>query len=387
MPLEIGRGTNPERAEDIVRSLDFLGQMPETGRWIVKLASQVSSHIFGDVWAAIAVGTICRRSQGSATVITWGNSTWPPGSQNSAFAQSLAGLTAMQMAGTVVTDVISSPIDREEVERTISLANGGILETSGGQTRTLVEFDPQQPLARVLQEEPGSRDNSTAQLASQRRLFRHLVLNFRNALEVGAIVQQVKPVDMGVAAHLTTFLSELHDNSLEHGRIISGPDPAQRSIRFVRLRKHIAKNRDDIRARATSIEPLRHYVEEVRLGSGTQALMEATVSDYGPGIVDHFLNSSAGVNYRNADRRELLDQLLLTKVTSKSSDPDAGLGTQRALSAAKGMSGFVSLRTAEFWLAQSYASPDAPLQLVDMRGEALAKVAGTHWQFLWPQRF
>lgn len=387
MPLEIGRGTNPERAEDIVRSLDFLGQMPETGRWIVKLASQVSSHIFGDVWAAIAVGTICRRSQGSATVITWGNSTWPPGSQNSAFAQSLAGLTAMQMAGTVVTDVISSPIDREEVERTISLANGGILETSGGQTRTLVEFDPQQPLARVLQEEPGSRDNSTAQLASQRRLFRHLVLNFRNALEVGAIVQQVKPVDMGVAAHLTTFLSELHDNSLEHGRIISGPDPAQRSIQFVRLRKHIAKNRDDIRARATSIEPLRHYVEEVRLGSGTQALMEATVSDYGPGIVDHFLNSSAGVNYRNADRRELLDQLLLTKVTSKSSDPDAGLGTQRALSAAKGMSGFVSLRTAEFWLAQSYASPDAPLQLVDMRGEALAKVAGTHWQFLWPQRF
>ncbi len=129
MPLEIGRGTNPERAEDIVRSLDFLGQMPETGRWIVKLASQVSSHIFGDVWAAIAVGTICRRSQGSATVITWGNSTWPPGSQNSAFAQSLAGLTAMQMAGTVVTDVISSPIDREEVERTISLANGGILES------------------------------------------------------------------------------------------------------------------------------------------------------------------------------------------------------------------------------------------------------------------
>ena len=297
MPLEIGRGTNPERAEDIVRSLDFLGQMPETGRWIVKLASQVSSHIFGDVWAAIAVGTICRRSQGSATVITWGNSTWPPGSQNSAFAQSLAGLTAMQMAGTVVTDVISSPIDREEVERTMSLANGGILETSGGQTRTLVEFDPQQPLARVLQEEPGSRDNSTAQLASQRRLFLHLVLNFRNALEVGAIVQQVKPVDMGVAAHLTTFLSELHDNSLEHGRIISGPDPAQRSIRFVRLRKHIAENCDDIRARATSIEPLRHYVEEVRLGSGTQVLMEATVSDYGPGIVDHFLNSSAGVNY------------------------------------------------------------------------------------------
>lgn len=387
MPLEIGRGTNPERAEDIVRRLDLREQMPEPERWIVKLASQMSSHIFGDVWAAIAVGTICRRSQGSATVITWGNRTWPSGSQNSAFAQSLAGLTAMQMAGAVVTDVVSSPIDREEVERTISLGNRGILEPSGGQTRTLVEFDPQQPLARVLQEEPGSRDNFTAQLASQRRLFRHLILNFRRALEVGAIVRQHKPVDMGAAQHLTTFLSELHDNSLEHGRIISGPDPAQRSIRFVRLRKHIAKNSDDIRARAISIEPLRRYVEEVRLGSGTQALIEATVSDYGPGIVDHFLNSSAGAHYCNTDRRELLDQLLLTKVTSKSSDPDAGLGTQRALGAAKDMSGFVSLRTAEFWVAQSYASPDAPLQLVDVQGEALAKVAGTHWQFLWPQRF
>ena len=81
--------------------------------------------------------------------------------------------------------------------------------------------------------------------------------------------------------------------------------------------------------------------------------MGASVSDFGYGIVDHFLSSQRGAQYRGYDRRKLLHKLIHEELTS-SNDPGAGKGIQKALVAAREMRGFVSVRTGEFWLAQSF---------------------------------
>ena len=80
------------------------------------------------------------------------------------------------------------------------------------------------------------------------------------------------------------------------------------------------------------------------------------------------------------------NSLLFERLSSKGTDPAAGLGIQRALRAAAQMQAFVSVRTAEFWLAASYAEEGRAKRLIDVAGgEKRARVKGTHWQILWPQ--
>ena len=103
------------------------------------------------------------------------------------------------------------------------------------------------------------------------------------------------------------------------------------------------------------------------------------MSDFGPGIVDGFLATSAGEAHRQRPRAELLQDLLHNQLSSKS-DPNAGLGIGNALAAAQEMGAFVSLRTAEFWLVTRL---DKQPRLYLRVGE-FAKVPGTHWQLLLP---
>lgn len=114
------------------------------------------------------------------------------------------------------------------------------------------------------------------------------------------------------------------------------------------------------------------------------ALVEASISDFGLGIVDGFQASAAGYG-PDADRLELLEQLIYGRLTSKSNDTSAGLGIQNALDAARRMNAFVSLRTAEFWMAVSFLPEKPEARLVHLGMAPHPPVAGTHWQIFWPQ--
>jgi hypothetical protein len=348
--IEVGRRTTVEDSEALASSIAARLTDRGTVRFIVKLAAQTSSDVFADVWVAIAVGMICRYLPNGATVVTWGSPTLAHEVHNSSFAQSLPGLVALQMARAVVTDGVQATIDGGQFERMVSLSQQGIVEAAGGPTRTLVEFDPQQPIALALQD----RQDGGDALLNRRRLFGQLLLRFRRELEVAHVGRGIPPADAGAMKALGTFLSELHDNAYEHGRAVDREGRILRGVRYLRLRKQIGKNRDEIISRAGSFPPLRQYLEQTALGAGPQAVMEAVVSDYGPGIVDHFLQSRQGHSYQHVERRALLHRLLHESLTAKGLDPSAGLGIQRALRAAKELAGFVSLRTGEFWLAQSY---------------------------------
>ena len=346
----------------------------------VKLAAHASGEIFADAWAAMAIGTMCRRLVQGVTVVTWGSPDWMADVERNSFAQSLPGLVSLQMANSVVTERNAS-VDRDSVERFVSLKKRGVIELGGGTTRALVEFDPQQSIAIALQDE---RSRASPH-ATERRLFGELLLQFRSELEIGAISRGYTAQETGAIKALTTFLAELHDNAYEHGRTTLDRERPGNGIRVLRLRKHVATNRDELLKRAGSIKPLHDYLSTTTRGGGPQAVIEAVVSDFGPGIVDHFLESPEGHAYRDVDRRTLLDRLMFERLTAKGADLAAGLGISNALKAARELACFVGLRTSEFWLARSYAEPGAFDRLFDIHEVPRVKVAGTHWQFIWPQ--
>ena len=344
---------------------------------ILKLASKSSTHLFADIWAAMVVGTAADMFRDNFVVKTWGMRDLPSRLEKSSFANSLSGLCALQMASVVMTDSSKKMIPADIFQRIVSKQRRGILEEHGSSTRTLVEFDPQQPVARSLLDK-----NGTGNASDRRRLFRQLILRFRAELEIGGLNRGISPTDAGPAENLTSFLAELHENAYEHGRQYT---EGHRRLRLVRLRKHVSGSTTDMLRRAGKMDLLRKYLSTVMYGSGSQAVLEASVSDFGLGIVDHFLASPQGRNFLSCERQELLERLLVERLSAKGIDPGAGRGIENALKAAREMSAFVSLRTGEFWLAQAYTSPDQCLSLSPIQAALFPRVRGTHWQFLWPQ--
>ena len=343
----------------------------------LRLASKSSKQFFADIWAAISVGTAAHHFRNDFIVKTWGLQEMPAGIEKSAFANSLPGLCALQMASSVMFDSGETRIPNDTLQRIVSIQRRGVLEDCGGSTRTLIEFDPQQPVARCLLDKGG-----TASVSDRRRLFRQLILRFRADLEIGALTRGISPVDAGPVKHLTSFLAELHENAYEHGRQYA---ESRRQLRIVRLRKHVSISETDMLRRAGHVSLLQKYLKQIMYGPRSQAVLEASISDFGLGIVDHFLTSAQGRDFHPCDRKELLERLLLERLSAKGIDPGAGRGIENALKAAKEMSAFVSLRTGEFWLAQAYTMAGQSLSLTPVQSQPLPKVRGTHWQFLWPQ--
>jgi hypothetical protein len=382
--IEVPRKLLLDDVEEILRrTLQDFAQRPGID-CEVKLSSQFSGDLMLEVRVAALIGTLCRVAQGNLTIVTWGLA----GSdyrELPTFARTLPGLVAVQMATAVVTDGERQELDTNRLEQMISLHQGGIVETQGGLTRTLAEFDPQQSRAGVLLD---SLEGNSSLV--RRRLFEQLLLKFRSELAIGMLQPTSRnkawgrpdPKNVGSLGALATFLGELHDNGYEHGRFSRQSDQRRPGIRLLRLRKHIAINKAELLSRADSPKSLRDFVQA--MGERSLVLMEASVSDFGPGIVDHFLDCPQGRFYQSYGRRALLDRLLLDNLSAKTADPAAGLGTRKALEAAKAMSGYVSLRTGEFWLTRSFFEPSDSIELSDAVDKPLARVAGTHWQFFWP---
>ena len=363
--------------EALVATAHELRNSAELRGATLRLASKSSTQLFADIWAAMAVGTAAHLFRKDFIVKTWGMREMPPRLEESSFANSLPGLCALQLASAVVTESAGSIIPSNVFQRVVSVQRRGVLEEDRSSTRTLVEFDPQQPVARCLLDQSG-----TASVSDRRTLFRQLILRFRAHLEIGGRKRGISPVDAGPVRSLTSFLGELHENAYEHGRQYS---EGQRQLRIVRLRKHVSVSKVDMLRRAGHISLLQEYLDEVMYGSRSQAVLEASVSDFGLGIVDHFLASVQGREFQNYDRRELLTKLLVERLSAKGIDPGAGHGIEKALRAARDMSAFVSLRTGEFWLAQAYMSPGQSLTLNSVENTVHPTMRGTHWQFLWPQ--
>jgi hypothetical protein len=371
--LELSRSFTVASAEQLLHSLnDAEGSASE---YRLRVASSNEGGILADLWAAIVVGTACHRSP--TDVIAWGLR--KPIKRATPFALSPAFIAALPAARSVASES-GEAVPTSEARRVLALVNKGLLDPASGSAQTLVEFDPDYPVAPVLRGGSGFEPESPL---VRKRLFGQQVLEFRQRLEIGGLRRGVNPVNAGAAGDVGRFLAELHENGAEHGSRNS-EGKAGRGVRFLRLRKHVAASRTELAARCGEIDALARHVECTLSETGASTIVEASVSDFGPGIVDGFLQSASAEGI-NLPRRQLLESLIYERLSSKSRDPHAGLGIQKALQAARRMQAFVSLRTAEFWLTASYGPGADEVILADVPGGPHPPVVGTHWQILWPQ--
>jgi len=334
-----------------------------------KVASNRRSSFFKDIWAAIAIASAighCTRADITAS----GLKDWSRWEDEDGFAMSYPSLIAIQRGARVLAEAKPpqqlNPVD---VKRKIGLL-GGVIGT-GGRQRTVVELDPDSPMAAALTTGYGRRD-----------VFFEFVRRELSKLEIGALARARstnKIRESSAKGTILEFLYELHSNAFEHAR-------EGNNVRLLRLQKHQYPHRDIAIRHAPQLDDLISYLEKQSAQPSNRAfnLVEASVSDFGPGVLDGFLSTFAGLSHKQRPRRELLNALLHEQLSSKSSDPNAGLGIRDALIAAREMDAYVSIRTGEFWLTMRGQLERSP-RLV-FRDGIFPKIVGTHWQLLLPDR-
>ncbi|TAX34220.1 hypothetical protein [Rhizobium leguminosarum] len=350
---------------------------PEPRSVDLRIPSAFEPDILADIWAGMLTGTLCRNH--IVKTVGWGISDAITATSN--IATSPAFLASLSSANTIASES-GAEVDSASLRREFALLLHGLVDVTSGKVQTLVEFDPEYSVAPALRGGDGFAEVSAL---DRKRIFEQLVLEFRQKLEVAAIRYGVTPVNSGAAGDIGKFLEEIHENAHEHGsRDASGR--TIRGTRLMRMRKHLADSKKQLSERCGTFSALAKHIED-SFAENTKlpVLIEACVSDFGSGIVDGFLATDAGRMLQRTNRRELLEALIYDRLSSKSSDPSAGLGLQKALDAARQMGAFVSLRTGEFWLTVSFAKAGGEPKLEDVSKEALGKVAGTHWQILWTQ--
>ncbi len=396
----------------------------------ITLARNLRTNFFADIWVAILIGTAARRSR-EFKLVDWQNYIDPLTSYEEYVCGSLPAATGVSLGAEFTSlDGKPIPLTKEAVEDAIcdrslpllsappeddpfsdllpsnpaapsqdsaasraaaavSPANGavrGLLRTARGDASTVCEFDPNHSLSDLFSD--GKYPLHTPQ---EQSLFQSRILQFRKELEFGARHKGVKTVNRGEFRRLTDFLMELHENGHDYGRYgkpadDTGDRPGLPGVRFLRLRKHIGTNAHLI-SRASEMPPLQRYLERALTGKSS-VVIEASVSDFGLGIVDYFRTSSMGRFYPGHSSRELLSLIFSGRLTSKTGDPAAGFGIHKALASVRKMAGFASLRTADHWLQRGFHSGDseAGVELSEMLPDRkLAPVAGTHWLFLYHQ--
>ena len=344
---------------------------PETGRiaaFQAKVASEWTRHLFLEQWSGMAIAPGIAAAD-RTELLAWGLQAWPTrrseAEYDEAFEVSIPSLLALQRGGVVRPEGDPDSLkDAKQVRRYVSEQRGGLLGRASGQWRSLIEFDPESAVAAVL-----------GVGADRRGAFLKLVRDVLDKLNVGALGRRLGGQDIGHKRTALEFLWELHTNGWEHA---SGA----RGVRVMHLAKHLYTGRGELQAKAGSFGELSDYIGR-QPAHGAVNLVEASVSDYGPGILDGFLDSNAGRGHAGRSRTVLLDELLHGKMSSKTADPNAGLGISKALRAAKAMYAFVSLRTGEFWLTMDGSAAHPQAQLT-MRAGRFEPVMGTHWQILYP---
>ena len=192
---------------------------------------------------------------------------------------------------------------------------------------------------------------------------------------------------------LAEFMKELFENAYKHGRFpdsLGGNTPRQ--LRYLQMRRlqqggSAELSLADRGHRASPI--LGEYISQIMSTFASphgKPFIEVNISDFGLGVLDHYLSKTSG-EMRGDDRLSLLIKLLTQDLTSNRLDPNAGLGIQKAMKAARKARAFISVRTAEFWLGQSFTTGEEALGLQPLTDETLPRVVGTHWHFIWgPQR-
>lgn len=347
---------------DLERTIGTLADGGRPGREVIRLTASEKAVFLKEIWCAMVVAAADRES-GSAMVAS-GISAWPDleavDVDDEGSALSLPAMLALQLGMTVMPDPGAPPLSADAVRRHVAQRRSGMLG-AGGKRRSIVEFDPQEPVATIL-----------GRGAERRKRFDRIVLELMAGFAVGAASRGVAATGSGARAQVITFLRELHSNGYAYASDRPG-------VRAIRLQKHLA-SRERTVERAASFPQLAEYA--ARLDKGQVNLVEASVSDFGAGILRGFMSTPIGMTHRGELPERILDELLHEQLSGKPDDPNAGLGIPNALGAARQMQAFVSLRTGPYWLFLDGSSRDAD-RMRHVPGQH-PEIRGTHWSLFFP---
>lgn len=324
------------------------------------IVAQWSDKLFKEQWGGMAIAAGMTRAR-ATRVKALGFGSWPALTDESVQMR-IPSLLALQRGAQVRTASGTGLLNVGEMRQYV-IERGGLLGQESGRWRCLIEFDPDVDVAPVLNTGTSRRD-----------AFSKLVRDILDDLEIGAYGMRDPGQDASYRNTVLEFLSELHTNGWEHARGANG-------LRTIRLQKHLRSDRGQLIGAAGDFKELSDYIG--RQAGGQINLIEVSISDFGPGILDGFLASFVGEKFRESDRAELLDRLIHKKLSSKAGDPNAGLGIPDALRAARSMHGFVSLRTDRHWLILDGSGSDPVVQMKPRTGD-FPSIPGTHWQMLYP---
>lgn len=345
---------------------------PASHEFSFRIAKEQSAGPFRDIWASLALASMNARCD-KGSVVAWGQHDWlqltsddPSVVNESSIPFTPAGLFAVGADLPIVTDdELRLPLDASRVTDWLTRKHF-LLGNGGGRERVIVEADPDHPIAPTFKSDYYDFES-----------FKFALKWIRQELEVGASMRRQAIGVEGWAERLARFLFEIRQNGFEHASKAN-------SIRLLKVKKWAFTNRIEAAKWASAFPQLESYIERSYPEAGGAFFYEASISDFGAGIVDGFLASPKGAAYGTHQREEVVDLLLHSQLSSKSNDPNAGKGIEDALWAAQGMGAFVSLRTGEFWKFQDSSAGEL-FGLRDCRPtEKLATVTGTHWQIIYP---
>ena len=337
----------------------------------LRIGKSTSAGPFHDIWASLALASLSSKC-GSGSVVASGYQSWSgldevePGQLNE---QSLpftaAGLFAVEAELPIVTDnEARQPLDARKVMDLLARRHF-MLGRGTGRERIVVETDPDHSIAPTFASDYFDFER-----------FKIALLDIRREVEVGSELRGMKVANFGNNELLSRLLFEIRQNGYEHARNAN-------SVRLLKLKKWAFNNRPQAAEWAAAFPELKSYIETSFPDSGPTHFYEASISDFGEGILDSFLHSARGRSYEGHDRANLIENLLHTQLSSKTNDPNAGKGIEDALWAAQNMGAFVSLRTGEFWKFQDSRWGEIGLRDCG-KSEELAKITGTHWQIIYP---
>ena len=375
--------TTNETLADLEKKITEIRSLKNGESLIFRMSRNTSQRPFVSSRLAALFAT-AQSQQIQIIIVDWHN-VWESKDAYKVFRNTLGGLAAASY-GTQFCNTanIPPPFDVKSIIVDVAMS-GGMLEleseeTDVGRSLTYCSFDPKYPEPAIL----------TGLIYNKKDFSSHFVSRLRKHFEKEEEHESEDLFGIKPEFTLADYIFELYQNGYEHGRYAKSKREIISGLRFVFIRKHIVHNEKHLPPLAKDFPELEEYLaRRYELSKGLK-YYEVAISDQGLGMLERFL-ADCKDEYEGQLTKdkclELLQGLLIGKLTSKTNSPSAGKGLRQAIFATKKLNGFLSIRTDRFWLYCSFpdnsAQPIEELKEVKYQG-VLPMIAGTHLNAIFP---
>jgi hypothetical protein len=362
----------------------------------IHLARQRKHQFFKEPAMAQFFATVARITP---YVLVDSHHSWTPEEALEHYGQNLAGISGATSATTITNRADASPpYGPKDFQQSIAGRHGLLKPYGQGVSRVrelaFLAFDDKRP------REPAA----LAGLVYDQDGFVRRVQQWREQLlDINPGHQQELFMSPGAPRPIMEFLHELYQNGVEHGTKAANNEIIP-GIRSLSLRLHSPGSMTELKGFAEGLPELEEYLAKwSRFNRGT-SFFEVSINDVGLGIIDRFLATRSEFTNdatSTEGRLGLLLRILLTPESTNGSgkyeqaysskdisgqERGAGRGLERALDAVRKLNGFVSLRTAEFWLYRSFPNgePIGDIPMHQIAGGPFVPVAGTCFAAIFP---